>query len=78
MVAVTSVSYGSYLLLRVTHGRNGVLLSALLGGAYSSTVTTIAPRPSLGVGTAAPPIFRFVLLSSLALAGLTPLIYLLR
>ena len=26
----------------MTHGRNGVLLSALLGGAYSSTVTTIA------------------------------------
>jgi uncharacterized membrane protein (DUF4010 family) len=42
VVAVSSVSYGSYLLLKVTHGRNGVLLSALLGGAYSSTVTTIA------------------------------------
>jgi uncharacterized membrane protein (DUF4010 family) len=42
VVAVSSVSYGSYLLLKITHGRNGVLLSALLGGAYSSTVTTIA------------------------------------
>jgi uncharacterized membrane protein (DUF4010 family) len=42
VVAVSSVSYGSYLLLKVTRGRNGVLLSALLGGAYSSTVTTIA------------------------------------
>jgi uncharacterized membrane protein (DUF4010 family) len=42
VVAVSTVSYGSYLLLKVTHGRNGVLLSALLGGAYSSTVTTIA------------------------------------
>jgi uncharacterized membrane protein (DUF4010 family) len=41
VVAVSSVSYGSYLLLKVTHRRNGVLLSALLGGAYSSTVTTI-------------------------------------
>lgn len=42
VVAVSTVSYGSYLLLKVTHSRNGVLLSALLGGAYSSTVTTIA------------------------------------
>ena len=42
VVAVSGVSYGSYLLLKVTRGRNGVLLSALLGGAYSSTVTTIA------------------------------------
>jgi uncharacterized membrane protein (DUF4010 family) len=42
VVAVSTVSYGSYLLLKVTHGRNGVLLSAVLGGAYSSTVTTIA------------------------------------
>jgi uncharacterized membrane protein (DUF4010 family) len=42
VVAVSAVSYGSYLLLKVTRGRKGVLLSALLGGAYSSTVTTIA------------------------------------
>lgn len=42
VVAVSTVSYGSYLLLKVTRGRNGVLLSAILGGAYSSTVTTIA------------------------------------
>jgi uncharacterized membrane protein (DUF4010 family) len=42
VVAVSTVSYGSYLLLKVTRGRDGVLLSALLGGAYSSTVTTIA------------------------------------
>lgn len=42
VVAVSSVSYGSYLLLKVTQGRNGILLSAVLGGAYSSTVTTIA------------------------------------
>jgi uncharacterized membrane protein (DUF4010 family) len=42
VVAVSTVSYGSYLLLKLTRGRNGVLLSAFLGGAYSSTVTTIA------------------------------------
>jgi len=42
VVAVSSVSYGSYLLLKITQGRSGVLLSAILGGAYSSTVTTIA------------------------------------
>jgi uncharacterized membrane protein (DUF4010 family) len=42
VVAVSTVSYGSYVLLKVTRGKYGVLLSALLGGAYSSTVTTIA------------------------------------
>jgi len=42
VVAVSTVSYGSYVLLKLTKGKKGVLLSALLGGAYSSTVTTIA------------------------------------
>jgi uncharacterized membrane protein (DUF4010 family) len=42
VVAVSTVSYGSYVLLKLTRGTKGVLLSALLGGAYSSTVTTIA------------------------------------
>jgi len=42
VVAVSTISYGSYLLLKVTREKNGVLLSALLGGAYSSTITTIS------------------------------------
>jgi uncharacterized membrane protein (DUF4010 family) len=41
VVAVSAVSYASYLLQGWTHGRGGVLLAALLGGAYSSTVTTV-------------------------------------
>jgi uncharacterized membrane protein (DUF4010 family) len=41
VVAVSSVSYGSYVIQRVTGGKGGVLLAAVLGGAYSSTVTTI-------------------------------------
>jgi uncharacterized membrane protein (DUF4010 family) len=41
VVAVSAISYGSYLLLRVTK-RGGILISAVLGGAYSSTVTTVA------------------------------------
>lgn len=41
VVAVSSVSYGSYLLLSVTKG-SGILLSAVLGGFYSSTATTVA------------------------------------
>ena len=41
VVAVSSVSYGSYVLQKATAGRGGVVLSALLGGAYSSTVTTV-------------------------------------
>ncbi len=41
VVAVSFVSYGSYLLLKVARGRGGVLLSAMLGGIYSSTITTV-------------------------------------
>ena len=35
VVAVSAISYGSYLLQEWTQGRGGVLVSALLGGAYS-------------------------------------------
>jgi len=41
VVAVSTISYGSYLLQLWTQGRGGVLLAALLGGAYSSTLTTV-------------------------------------
>ena len=41
VVAVSSLSYGSYVIQKATKGRGGVLLSAVLGGAYSSTVTTV-------------------------------------
>ncbi len=41
VVAVSAVSYGSYVVERLMHGRGGPLVSALLGGAYSSTVTTV-------------------------------------
>jgi len=59
VVAVSGVSYGSYVLQRVTKGRGGVQLSALLGGAYSSTVITVAlarrareeKRPNLFAGS---------------------------
>jgi len=42
VVAVSGISYGSYVLLALTRQRNGVLLSGVLGGAYSSTATTVA------------------------------------
>jgi len=42
VVAVSTISYGSYVLQRVTKQRGGVILAAFLGGAYSSTVTTVA------------------------------------
>jgi uncharacterized membrane protein (DUF4010 family) len=35
------VSYGSYLLEKLSKGKGGVRLSALLGGLYSSTFTTV-------------------------------------
>jgi uncharacterized membrane protein (DUF4010 family) len=42
VVAVSTISYGSYVLQRVTKETGGVVLTAFLGGAYSSTVTTVA------------------------------------
>ncbi|RMF27826.1 MAG: MgtC/SapB family protein [Cyanobacteria bacterium J083] len=42
VVAVSAVSYSSFLLQRVSKGKGGITLIALLGGAYSSTVTTVA------------------------------------
>lgn len=42
VVAVSTISYGSYVLQRVTKERGGVILAAFLGGAYSSTVATVA------------------------------------
>ena len=41
VVAVSAVSYASYVLQRLTKGRGGIMLAAVLGGAYSSTVTTV-------------------------------------
>lgn len=40
VVAISGVSYGSYLLEKASKGEGGVRLAALLGGAYSSTLTT--------------------------------------
>ena len=41
VVAVSTVSYGSYVVQKLTKQRGGVVLAALLGGAYSSTITTV-------------------------------------
>jgi len=41
VVAVSALSYGSYLLQKLAKAKGNVLLAAFLGGAYSSTLTTI-------------------------------------
>lgn len=41
VVAASGISYGSYLLQKTSQGRESIFLSAVLGGAYSSTVTTV-------------------------------------
>jgi len=41
VAAVSTISYGSYVIQRVTKGQGGVLLAAVLGGVYSSTLTTV-------------------------------------
>ncbi len=59
VVAVSGLSYASYLLQRWIGGRQGALLTGVLGGAYSSTATTVVlarrsrsgglpPRPAAG------------------------------
>ena len=42
VVAVSGISYASYLLQKFTRSEESLLLTALLGGLYSSTATTIA------------------------------------
>ncbi len=52
VVAISGVSYGSYLLEKVAKGKGGVRLSALLGGLYSSTFTTVVmAKEAKTVGT---------------------------
>jgi uncharacterized membrane protein (DUF4010 family) len=41
VIAVSSISYASYLLQRYVFRRDGVLVSSILGGLYSSTATTV-------------------------------------
>jgi uncharacterized membrane protein (DUF4010 family) len=41
VVAISTISYASYVLQKLTKGQGGVVLAAILGGAYSSTVTTV-------------------------------------
>ena len=59
VVAVSGVSFASYVLQRLLKRRGSTVLSAILGGAYSSTVTTVVlarqakqdHRPSLFSGS---------------------------
>jgi len=41
VVAISAISYASYVLQKLTKGQGGIVVAALLGGAYSSTVTTV-------------------------------------
>ena len=41
VVAISTISYLSYVLQKMTKGQGGIVLASLLGGAYSSTVTTV-------------------------------------
>jgi uncharacterized membrane protein (DUF4010 family) len=57
VVAVSTISYLSYLLQIWTKGRGGTILSALLGGAYSSTLTTIVLAKRAREAKASPHVF---------------------
>jgi len=59
VVAVSGVSFASYVVQRALKQRGGLMVSAILGGAYSSTVTTVVlarqaktdARPNLYAGS---------------------------
>jgi uncharacterized membrane protein (DUF4010 family) len=54
LVAISTLSYASYLLQRYLPMKSGVLLPAILGGIYSSTATTVAlARRQRAAGAAA-------------------------
>lgn len=42
VVAVSAISYSSFILQKIFKDQGGIIVTALLGGAYSSTVTTVA------------------------------------
>jgi uncharacterized membrane protein (DUF4010 family) len=41
VVAISAISYASYVLQKITKGTGGIVLAAVLGGTYSSTATTV-------------------------------------
>jgi uncharacterized membrane protein (DUF4010 family) len=41
VVAISAISYASYVLQNITKGQGGIVLAAVLGGTYSSTATTV-------------------------------------
>jgi uncharacterized membrane protein (DUF4010 family) len=41
VIAASAISYGSYIVQKLARGRGGIFLAAVLGGAYSSTMTTV-------------------------------------
>lgn len=56
VVAVTAISYGSYVLQKLLKEKGGVLLTAVLGGAYSSTLATVSLAKKAG-GAGRPHLF---------------------
>jgi len=64
VVAVSGISYASYLLQKVTRAENSLLLTALLGGLYSSTATTVALARQRVAAAAARPLAGAIILAS--------------
>jgi uncharacterized membrane protein (DUF4010 family) len=52
VVVVSSLSYGSYLLQKLVSARESLFLTSVLGGLYSSTVTTVVLARRLAQGPA--------------------------
>ncbi|MBV8148002.1 MAG: DUF4010 domain-containing protein [Candidatus Eremiobacteraeota bacterium] len=82
VIAVSTISYASYLLARYVFPRGGTLLGAILGGLYSSTATTVVlarrardegmtPELEAGIMAASAMMYlRIIIISSIFNAGL--------
>ena len=57
VVAVSAVSYGSYVIQKLSKGQGGVILACVLGGAYSSTLTTVVLAKRSAMESSPPPLF---------------------
>jgi uncharacterized membrane protein (DUF4010 family) len=76
VIAVSAVSYASYLLQIFTKGKGGIILASLLGGAYSSTVATIVLAKRAKEANVAPSLFSggILMASGMMYLRLIPLI----
>lgn len=64
VVVVSGISYGSYLIQRYKSKQGGIWLTSVLGGIYSSTITTVVLARHAGKKRVSPEMFHFSIILS--------------